>query len=86
MRSTLARIPIVGLLLVGGGLAFPTGYGLHAPSTIQSRAPNTERAEAVKEGFRHAWSGYKQYAFPDDELHPVTNTSSNSRFASNFPC
>ena len=38
-----------------------------------------ERADAVKEAFEHAWNGYYTYAFPNDELHPVSNTSGNSR-------
>lgn len=41
--------------------------------------PNEERAAAVKEAFTHAWTGYKTYAFPNDELHSVSNTFGNSR-------
>ena len=41
--------------------------------------PNEERAAAVKEAFTHAWTGYKTYAFPNDELLPVSNTFGNSR-------
>ena len=40
---------------------------------------NQERADAVKEAFEHSWNGYFQYAFPNDELHPVSNTFGNSR-------
>ena len=48
-------------------------------SAVSKRAVNNERAAAVKEAFEHAWNGYFQYAFPDDELHSVSNTSGNSR-------
>ena len=37
------------------------------------------RAQQVKEAFEFAWDGYYKYAFPNDELHPVNNTFSNSR-------
>jgi mannosyl-oligosaccharide alpha-1,2-mannosidase len=39
----------------------------------------SEKADAVVEAFRHAWAGYKEYAFPADELLPVSNTAGNSR-------
>lgn len=38
------------------------------------------RAEAVKEAFTHSWDGYVKYAFGKDELRPVSNTGSNSRY------
>lgn len=37
------------------------------------------RAEAVKEAFEFAWAGYYKYAFPNDQLEPVTNTATNPR-------
>ncbi|KAL4871227.1 mannosyl-oligosaccharide alpha-1,2-mannosidase 1B [Aspergillus spectabilis] len=40
---------------------------------------DTSRADAVKEAFSHAWDGYYKYAFPNDELHPVSNGYGNSR-------
>ncbi|KAF2200068.1 mannosyl-oligosaccharide alpha-1,2-mannosidase-like protein [Delitschia confertaspora ATCC 74209] len=42
---------------------------------------NVDRAQAVIEAFRFSWEGYYKYAFPHDELHPVTNTFSDSRNA-----
>ncbi|PVH93200.1 glycoside hydrolase family 47 protein [Periconia macrospinosa] len=38
-----------------------------------------ERTQAVIDTFRTAWAGYEEYAFPNDELKPVTNGFSNSR-------
>lgn len=38
-----------------------------------------ERAQAVVDAFRVSWDGYYTYAFPKDELNPVTNNGSNSR-------
>ncbi|TQS34146.1 hypothetical protein Golomagni_05484, partial [Golovinomyces magnicellulatus] len=42
-------------------------------------SPNQQRADAVKEAFKHAWDGYYKFAFPKDELLSVSNGSSNSR-------
>jgi mannosyl-oligosaccharide alpha-1,2-mannosidase len=33
----------------------------------------------VKEAFNHAWTGYRQHAFPHDELHPVSGGYGDSR-------
>ena len=46
----------------------------------QYNSPNAgERAQAVIDTFRTAWDGYYKYAFPHDELHPVSNSYSDSR-------
>uniref|UniRef100_A0A8B9H4B9 alpha-1,2-Mannosidase n=1 Tax=Astyanax mexicanus TaxID=7994 RepID=A0A8B9H4B9_ASTMX len=33
-----------------------------------------DRAEAVREAFRHAWKGYKAFAWGHDELKPISKT------------
>jgi mannosyl-oligosaccharide alpha-1,2-mannosidase len=38
------------------------------------------RADAVKEAFQFAWDGYYTYAFPADELNPITRGKGYSRF------
>ena len=38
------------------------------------------RANAVKEAFQFAWDGYYTYAFPADELNPITKGKGYSRF------
>lgn len=38
-----------------------------------------DRAQAVVDTFKLSWEGYYTYAFPNDELKPVTNGFSNSR-------
>jgi mannosyl-oligosaccharide alpha-1,2-mannosidase len=40
---------------------------------------DVDRADAVKEIFKFAWDGYYKYAFPHDELHPVSKTPGDSR-------
>ncbi|KAI1006818.1 putative mannosyl-oligosaccharide alpha-1,2-mannosidase [Podosphaera aphanis] len=65
-------------------LLLPTKLaGLHSLQ-VQSRQvgdlfQDQGRSDAVKEAFTHAWRGYYQFAFPNDELKPVTNSVSNSR-------
>jgi hypothetical protein len=49
----------------------------HYLSSIVPVAPTppetwTERAEQVKDAFRHAYSGYERLAYPHDELKPLS--------------
>ncbi|GFF23440.1 probable mannosyl-oligosaccharide alpha-1,2-mannosidase 1B [Aspergillus udagawae] len=61
----------VALALVNSSLALP--QALPAEEDVSSRAA------AVKEAFSHAWDGYMKYAFPHDELHPISNGYGDSR-------
>ncbi|KAG0255165.1 hypothetical protein DFQ27_006396 [Actinomortierella ambigua] len=40
--------------------------------TESERATREMRRKAVREGFLHAWNGYKQHAWGHDEVYPVT--------------
>ena len=40
---------------------------------------NAARASAVAETFQIGWNGYYEFAFPNDELEPVTNGFQNPR-------
>lgn len=40
---------------------------------------NQDRADAIKEAFLFGWDGYYRYAFPHDQLLPVTNGYSDPR-------
>jgi mannosyl-oligosaccharide alpha-1,2-mannosidase len=51
-------------------------YGKRQYSTI----PPAERAQAVVDTFKLSWEGYYRYAFPNDELKPVTNSFGNSQY------
>lgn len=33
-----------------------------------------DRLEVVRDAFRHAWKGYKSYAWGHDELKPISKT------------
>jgi mannosyl-oligosaccharide alpha-1,2-mannosidase len=74
----LRSAPLVAVLAVPS-LALPHG---NLMNRADNYTLNQERADAVKAAFVHAWTGYKKYAFPNDELHPVSNTFSNSRYSS----
>ncbi|KAL9110751.1 MAG: hypothetical protein Q9227_004743 [Pyrenula ochraceoflavens] len=54
-------------------------YGNPSGGGGNSNSTEAMRAQAVKDAFQFAWDGYFQYAFPNDELLPVTNSFSNSR-------
>ncbi|KAJ5292033.1 CAZyme family GH47 [Penicillium angulare] len=81
MRATLS-LSLAALGLVGSATAYPHAYQDTEAvlSTSSSQASSSqEKADAVKEAFQHAWDGYVKYAFPHDELHPVSNGYGDSR-------
>ena len=43
-----------------------------ATETVTIKKKNEERLGAIREAFKHAWAGYRDYAMPHDELAPVT--------------
>jgi mannosyl-oligosaccharide alpha-1,2-mannosidase len=61
-------------------IAVPHGPQLNKKQSYGPTPSSSERAAAVKEAFTHAWDGYSKYAFGHDELHPVSNTYSDSRY------
>ena len=72
-------MPIVALLSLTT-LAIPHGHNLmERQGRPDNHTLNRERADAVKATFEIAWAGYKKYAFPHDELHPISNSYSDSR-------
>lgn len=85
----MTRITYLGVI----ASLLPLAYGLPAHSAKDiplrrnsRRAPEEQsagfspsRAQAVVDAFRVSWEGYYKYAFPNDELKPVSNGFSNSR-------
>ena len=49
-----------------------TGADAYVPSSIWRY-----RAERVKQAVKHAYRGYEDYAFPQDELRPITGKGMN---------
>jgi mannosyl-oligosaccharide alpha-1,2-mannosidase len=62
------------LLLVGAVIASASAQNDSAapPITSQSALQDHEMAERVRQEFRHAWDGYKRYAWGHDELKPLS--------------
>ncbi|CAN2390284.1 trimming of terminal mannose on B branch [Pristimantis euphronides] len=62
----------------------PSPYKVQEPSRAPPQevpeqkepVPINERQEAVIEAFRHAWTGYKQFAWGHDELKPISKSYS----------
>jgi mannosyl-oligosaccharide alpha-1,2-mannosidase len=75
MRIPSLSLPLA-LTLVGTAAAYPYP---EQDSVLRRAADNQAKADAVKEAFQHAWDGYVKYAFPHDELHPVSNGYGDSR-------
>ncbi|KAI4741060.1 glycoside hydrolase family 47 protein [Aureobasidium sp. EXF-12298] len=70
-------------ILVGAIVVFTSSANSHilpiARTNNDTRTVPQKRAQAVKEAFEFAWYGYHTFAFPNDELHPLNNTFSDSR-------
>lgn len=81
MRFPSLSLSLTALSLLRTTVAHP--HYTRQAEQVQRRQNDeaSYRAEAVREAFHFAWNGYYTYAFPHDELHPVTNTSGDSRYA-----
>ncbi|KAF2824742.1 glycoside hydrolase [Ophiobolus disseminans] len=77
-----ARLLAVGAVLSSSVLALPKSFRTD-PTTehnpVRQFEAQADRAQAVADVFKTSWEGYYKYAFPNDELKPVTNGASNSR-------
>ena len=67
-----------------GTPALALGLALTAyahPSIVKrvKHAPDSEKAAAVADVFSTAWTSYYDHAFPNDTLHPISNTGENDR-------
>lgn len=72
----VASLSLAALGLAGSALAYPYPEN---DAVLRGQSTNQQKADAVKEAFQHAWDGYMKYAFPHDELHPVSNGYGDSR-------
>lgn len=77
------QIPLVFLSVAAclslSALAAPYNEKRYIGPRQNVNASQQARADAVKQTFQTAWNGYKQFAFPNDELFPLTNKFGNSR-------
>jgi hypothetical protein len=79
MHYSRLSLPLVALLALPS-LALPHDKPPDKRADNHQGMVDRERADAVKAAFVRAWTGYKKYAFPHDELHPVSNSFSDSRY------
>jgi mannosyl-oligosaccharide alpha-1,2-mannosidase len=56
------------------GYSFSADVIQYAPETPEVW---TDRSVQVRDAFLHAYHGYERFAFPNDELRPLSNTSIN---------
>ncbi|KAJ5161791.1 CAZyme family GH47 [Penicillium capsulatum] len=75
MRFSLS-LSLAALGLAGSVAAYPYP---ETEAVLRRESENRDKADAVKEAFQHAWDGYHKYAFPHDELRPVSNGHADSR-------
>lgn len=47
------------------------------PTLPKFLGPQNDRQRAVRDAFRHAWAGYKKYAWGHDQLKPVSHSYSD---------
>ncbi|XP_059214119.1 endoplasmic reticulum mannosyl-oligosaccharide 1,2-alpha-mannosidase [Centropristis striata] len=47
---------------------------VNTADAVPPEVPAVERLEAVREAFRHAWKGYKAFAWGHDELKPISKS------------
>jgi hypothetical protein len=81
-RKTRRLLAAASLLLLGiwftTRILFPRAPP--RPPWADLAVTPAQRAEVVKDVFKFAWKGYYTHAFPNDELIPVWNWYSNSRY------
>lgn len=71
--------PVIDVSRVANCLSHDEGIPYFKADKLATEQTLTARADAVKEAFLFAWDGYMKYAFPHDELRPVTNQTGDSR-------
>lgn len=50
------------------------------PPATNKGNPNAHRAEAVKQAYLNEWNVYMKYAFPNDDLKPLSHSYVNDFF------
>uniref|UniRef100_A0A673I2P2 alpha-1,2-Mannosidase n=1 Tax=Sinocyclocheilus rhinocerous TaxID=307959 RepID=A0A673I2P2_9TELE len=75
---------LLAFLFICGILSYPSltdfwipswrGAMIEAEQGTELQSTAVDRVEAVREAFRHAWKGYKAFAWGHDELKPISKT------------
>ncbi|KAK2861435.1 hypothetical protein FQN49_004201 [Arthroderma sp. PD_2] len=74
MKSLMLLLGASSLALTS--FALPTGSQQN-PLEIRADIADEDKPQAIKDAFNHAWKGYLKYAYPMDELMPVSNKGTN---------
>ncbi|THC95625.1 hypothetical protein EYZ11_004887 [Aspergillus tanneri] len=69
-------LPLTAVAFATPSVAYPN---LLNEQPLLKPEESQSRADIIEESFVHAWDGYYKYAFPNDELHPLSNGYGNSR-------
>lgn len=78
MHSPILKLASVA---AAGSLTGVFGSPIRLIDDVQKRLndDNAEKAQQVKDAFQFAWDGYYKYAFPHDEIRPLSNGTSDPR-------
>ena len=60
---------------INGGVG--EGENISPSERLEKDALARTRRKAVKDGMKHAWEGYRRYAFGKDEIKPLSKTGHN---------
>ncbi|KAF3491261.1 uncharacterized protein GIQ15_00778 [Arthroderma uncinatum] len=75
MKSSTLLLGVSSLALTS--FAFPTVNQNQNRFEIRDSLADENKPQAIKDAFTHAWKGYLKYAYPLDELKPVSNKGTN---------
>jgi mannosyl-oligosaccharide alpha-1,2-mannosidase len=78
-RQQAEHFPVQKVISLPSGPAQSLPHIQHkfAAESASKKKDRQMKQKAVREAFKHAWTGYKQYALPHDELKPLSNTSAD---------
>lgn len=74
------RISACTALIAAFAISSSKATAIKRDGHLDSCTANNERAQRIKGSFQFAYNGYKQYAFGHDELLPVSEGFSDSRY------
>jgi Glycosyl hydrolase family 47 len=77
LYAALLLLALLGLFSTVGSHASSRFFGLTGADAYIPSSVWRYRADRVKQAVQHAYRGYEDYAFPQDELRPITGTGMN---------
>lgn len=77
-RISICTAALIAAITISSSEA--TAIKRASDENLNSCIANNDRARRIKGSFQFAYNGYKQYAFGHDELLPVSEGFSDSRY------